>query len=68
MSIKVGNRIVMAPSGVQKERMKPEDMFVLDLEVRAALRCAARCAPTSRAALYTRKPKGGISQTAQLDL
>ena len=30
MSIKVGNRIVMAPSGVQKERMVPEDMFVLD--------------------------------------
>lgn len=30
LSIKVGDRIVMAPSGVQKERMKPEDMFVLD--------------------------------------
>ena len=30
MSIKVGDRIVMAPSGVQKERMVPEDMFVLD--------------------------------------
>jgi methylthioribulose 1-phosphate dehydratase/enolase-phosphatase E1 len=30
MSIKVGDRIVMAPSGVQKERMAPEDMFVLD--------------------------------------
>lgn len=29
MSIKVGDRIVMAPSGVQKERMVPEDMFVL---------------------------------------
>ena len=30
MSIKVGNKIVMAPSGVQKERMVSEDMFVLD--------------------------------------
>lgn len=34
LSIKVptpaGDRIVMAPSGVQKERMRPEDMFVLD--------------------------------------
>ena len=30
MSIKVGDRIVMAPSGVQKERMEPGDMFVLD--------------------------------------
>ena len=36
ISIKVaapqGDRIVMAPSGVQKERMRAEDMFVLDGE------------------------------------
>lgn len=30
ISIKVGDAIVMAPSGVQKERMRPEDMFVLN--------------------------------------
>lgn len=30
ISIKVGDTIVMAPSGVQKERMQPEDMFLLD--------------------------------------
>ena len=30
MSIKTDKQIVMAPSGVQKERMVPEDMFVLD--------------------------------------
>lgn len=30
ISIKVGDSIVMAPSGVQKERMKADDMFVLD--------------------------------------
>lgn len=30
ISIKVGDKIVMAPSGVQKERMVGEDMFVLD--------------------------------------
>lgn len=30
ISIKVGDAIVMAPSGVQKERMRAEDMFVLD--------------------------------------
>ena len=30
ISIKVGDLIVMAPSGVQKERMRCEDMFVLD--------------------------------------
>lgn len=27
-----GDKIVMAPSGVQKERMEPEDMFVLDAQ------------------------------------
>ena len=45
MSIKVGDNIVMAPSGVQKERMVPEDMFVLDAkgEVQSAPR--ARPAP-----------------------
>jgi methylthioribulose-1-phosphate dehydratase len=30
MSVKVGDRIFMAPSGVQKERLRPEDIFVLD--------------------------------------
>lgn len=30
ISVKVGDRLVVAPSGVQKERMRPEDMFVLD--------------------------------------
>lgn len=31
ISVKAGDdRIVMAPSGVQKERMQPTDMFVLD--------------------------------------
>jgi methylthioribulose-1-phosphate dehydratase len=30
MSIKEGGKIYMAPSGVQKERLKPEDIFVLD--------------------------------------
>ncbi|KAL6775849.1 hypothetical protein ACKKBG_A18735 [Auxenochlorella protothecoides x Auxenochlorella symbiontica] len=32
ISIKAGDALVMAPSGVQKERMRPEDMFVLDLK------------------------------------
>ena len=30
MSIRVGEVVVVAPSGVQKERMLPEDLFVLD--------------------------------------
>jgi methylthioribulose-1-phosphate dehydratase len=32
ISIKEGGQIYMAPSGVQKERLKPEDIFVLDAE------------------------------------
>ncbi len=32
ISIKDGDHIYMAPSGVQKERLNPEDIFVLDLE------------------------------------
>jgi methylthioribulose-1-phosphate dehydratase/2,3-diketo-5-methylthio-1-phosphopentane phosphatase len=34
ISIRHGDRIFMAPSGVQKERMQPQDMFVLDTEGR----------------------------------
>src|SRR5262245_13157375 len=30
MSIREGDFIYMAPSGVQKERLKPEDIFVLN--------------------------------------
>lgn len=30
ISIKAGDQIVMAPSGVQKERMEMDDMFILD--------------------------------------
>jgi methylthioribulose-1-phosphate dehydratase len=32
VSVRSGDKIYMAPSGVQKERMHPEDMFVLDLK------------------------------------
>ena len=35
ISIKVADTIVMAPSGVQKERMQPEDMFLLDAKTGA---------------------------------
>lgn len=30
ISIREGGRVYMAPSGVQKERLRPEDLFVLD--------------------------------------
>lgn len=49
ISIKVptpaGPAIVMAPSGVQKERMRPEDMFVLDAAGEAVHTPAARAPP-----------------------
>lgn len=32
ISIKYGNEIFIAPSGVQKERIEPEDMFVCDMD------------------------------------
>jgi methylthioribulose-1-phosphate dehydratase len=32
ISIRAGNRIVMAPSGVQKERLNADELFVLDME------------------------------------
>ncbi|KAG7173149.1 Methylthioribulose-1-phosphate dehydratase-like [Homarus americanus] len=32
ISIKDGDHIYVAPSGVQKERLKPEDMFVLNMD------------------------------------
>ncbi|KAG5185204.1 class II aldolase/adducin N-terminal [Tribonema minus] len=34
ISIRRGDRLFMTPSGVQKERMEPEDLFVLDLDGR----------------------------------
>lgn len=38
VSIRNGQHIYVAPSGVQKELMQPTDMFVLDYESRAYLR------------------------------
>ena len=38
VSIKHGNHIYIAPSGVQKELLQPIDMFVMDYETRAYLR------------------------------
>ncbi len=32
LSIKEGDRVYMAPSGVQKERLRPEDLFELDAD------------------------------------
>ncbi|KAF9312976.1 hypothetical protein BGZ93_003493 [Podila epicladia] len=38
ISIRKDAHVYIAPSGVQKERMKPEDLFVLELADRAVLR------------------------------
>jgi hypothetical protein len=45
ISVKAGDRIVMAPSGVQKERMLASDMFVLDAEGNVVEEPKARPAP-----------------------
>ena len=37
-SIREGERIYIAPSGVQKELMKPQDLFVMDYATREYLR------------------------------
>ncbi|ORZ35003.1 class II aldolase/adducin N-terminal [Catenaria anguillulae PL171] len=37
MSIRQGDQVYIAPSGVQKERLQPEDMFVLDRSTRKVL-------------------------------
>ncbi|KAJ2678000.1 Methylthioribulose-1-phosphate dehydratase [Coemansia sp. RSA 1285] len=38
ISIRDGNNVYIAPSGVQKERIKPEELFVLVLQTRQVLR------------------------------
>ena len=45
MSMRVGDRLVVAPSGVQKERMRPQDMFVLDTQGKVLEAPEARPAP-----------------------
>ena len=38
ISLRVGDRLLVAPSGVQKERLRPADLFVLDLDGRVVER------------------------------
>ncbi len=45
MSIKTDDLIVMAPSGVQKERMIPNDMFVVNTQGNVLIDPIARPAP-----------------------
>ena len=65
ISIRDGNRIFMAPSGVQKERLSPEDLFVLDLEGEVVERPAnealrvSECQPLFLAA-YQKRNAGAV--------
>lgn len=43
VSIRDGKHIFIAPSGVQKELLRPTDMFVMDFESQAYLRRPAVC-------------------------
>ena len=52
MSIRNGNRVYVAPSGVQKERMHADDIFILDLETGSIIKSPTKsslkmsqCAP-----------------------
>ncbi|MBO6933711.1 MAG: methylthioribulose 1-phosphate dehydratase [Deltaproteobacteria bacterium] len=48
ISIREGDKVYMAPSGVQKERLKPEDLFELDAEgnvLKAPAGNLSACAP-----------------------
>lgn|GEM_PF-6364108 len=42
ISVRAGDRVYMAPSGVQKERLQPDDLFVLDADANVV------SAPTAR--------------------
>ena len=42
-SIRHGDKIYIAPSGVQKELMKPTDMFVMDFDTKQYLRKPQVC-------------------------
>jgi ribulose-5-phosphate 4-epimerase/fuculose-1-phosphate aldolase len=43
MSIKYDDHIYIAPSGVQKERLEPSHMFVMDFKTRQYLRKPTVC-------------------------
>nr|SVE74432.1 EOG090X0D1G [Daphnia barbata] len=69
MSIKRGDAIYIAPSGVQKERIKPEDLFIQDIEGRdlklpppsKALK-KSQCTPLFMCA-YTERSAGAVIHT-----
>lgn len=51
-SIRQGSHIFIAPSGVQKELIKPDDIFVLDYQTRSYLRKPAVLKPSACTPLF----------------
>ncbi|KAG5357785.1 Methylthioribulose-1-phosphate dehydratase [Yarrowia sp. B02] len=52
ISIREGDTVWLAPSGVQKERMQPTDMFVMDLKSRDYLRRSPTFKPSACTPLF----------------
>jgi len=52
VSIRHGDHIFLAPSGVQKELMQPEDMFVMDFRTREYVRRPAVLKPSACTPLF----------------
>ncbi|CAG8698153.1 5051_t:CDS:2, partial [Scutellospora calospora] len=52
ISIRRGEHVYIAPSGVQKERMKPFDIFVLELSTRKVLRAPEIYRPSACTPLF----------------
>ncbi len=72
ISIRDGDRIYMAPSGVQKERIRPEDIFVLDRDGHITERPAddslrlTACAPLFHNA-YRQRDAGAVLHSHSVD-
>ncbi len=72
LSIRNEGRIFIAPSGVQKERMSPEDIFVLDAEAKVLERPAdpslriSACTPLFMNA-YTLRDAGAVLHSHSLN-
>lgn len=52
ISIREGDEIFIAPSGVQKERMEPKNMFVMDLKTQKYLRTPGTYKPSACTPLF----------------
>ena len=71
ISLRVGETIFMAPSGVEKERLQPSDIFELnragEVQKAAAGRKLTACAPLFQAA-YDHRDAGAVMHSHSLDV